>query len=112
MQKLIMIPYRVDGQKKYFRPTQAIAAHWEDPHWEDVVTYLGISQAVIVDAKRQLSDTDSVREALREWITSDVDATWSKLINAMKTVPGLVVSAKEFRTALLHIADDNSDDDD
>ena len=107
MQKLIMIPYRVDGPKKYFRPTQEIA-----PHWEDVVTYLGISQAVIVNAKRQLSDTDSVREALREWITSDVDATWSKLINAMKTVPGLVVSAKEFRTALLHIADDNSDDDD
>ena len=106
MQKLIMIPYRVDGQKKYFRPTQEIA-----PHWEDVVTYLGISQAVIVNAKRQLNDTDSVREALQEWITSDVKASWSKLINAMKTVPGLVVSAKEFRTALLHIADDDSDDD-
>ena len=106
MQKLIMIPYRVDGQKKYYRPTQEMA-----PHWEDVVTYLGISQAVIVSAKRQLNDTDSVREALQEWITSDVKASWSKLINAMKTVPGLVVSAKEFRTALLHIADDDSDDD-
>jgi hypothetical protein len=107
MQKLIMIPYRVDGQKKYFRPTQEIA-----PHWQNVVTSLGISQAVIVNAKRQLNDTDSVREALQEWITSDVDASWSKLTKAMRSVPGLVVSAKNFRTALLHIADDDSDDDD
>ena len=101
-----MISYRVDGLSKQYRPTQEIA-----PHWEDVVTYLDVSQATIVNARGRHSATDSVREALQEWITSNVEASWSKLIRAMKTVSGLKVSAGEFRTALLNIAEDDSDDD-
>ena len=102
-----MITYRDGGKTKRYRPLQEIS-----PHWEDIANYLEVSKGTIANAKRQLDTTGPARVALQEWLGSDVKASWSKLIKAMKTVQALEVSAGDFRTALLNIVEDDEDDDD
>lgn len=107
MRRLIMVTYRDGGKTKRYRPLQEISLNWED-----IANYLEVGKGTIANAKRQLDATGSARVALQAWLGSDVKASWSKLIKAMKTVQALEFSATEFRTALLNIVEDDEDDDD
>ena len=108
MRRLVLIAYRIEGslKKEYYRPLQEMG-----PYWENIANYLELGRGVISNAKQKLSQEDSAREIMEKWLGTDVNASWSKLLRAMKTIPDLTVSAQTFKTALLNMVDDDDGDD-
>ena len=110
MKYFALIKYRENGKKKEYRPVNDISMYWEA-----VAGQLNVNRAKIANAGRKQDAVDSANEVIQFWLESNTDATWSKLINAMRVKEQLKRSAKEFKTALLNMInsdDEESDDDD
>lgn len=102
-----MITYRdEEGKTKVYRPLDRIA-----PHWPSIADYLKTDAGVIASCEIPgKKPRDSAREVMTAWLGSDVKASWSKLMKAMKTVAELTVPAAELHYALLNIVVDSDED--
>lgn len=69
---------------------------------EAVALQLGIKRSKIKNTVKP-TPVDHAAAILGFWLDSDTNATWAKLIAAMKTKEDLAVAAKELETALLNM---------
>ena len=101
--------YYFDGSKKEYRPIEDISMHWQA-----VAAQLKIPSPKIHNAKKHQDATASASEVLQFWLGANSDATWLKLIKAMKAKEELKLAAKTFKKALINMveSDDEESDDD
>ena len=97
---MINIEYLKDSKKTNFRLLD------ETSHlWKMVAKFLGINHAKCYNFERG-NPGDLVAQAdamLTSWASSDIEATWAKLIKALRDAnQELQVAASEFEYALIH----------
>ena len=100
--KLIgLFKYQSGDEVLKYRPIDIIA-----PDWEAIARELKVKRATIVNAKKKLSDSDAANEVLGYWLGADTEATWAKLIEAIKVKEELTSDAEELKSALLNMVSD------
>ena len=100
MKFICRVQYRKEGKTKSLQLVFTVASEWED-----VARQLNFDEAKITTFRKAhpTNPKESAKAMLSSWTMSDVDATWAKLIQALKGASDdLVVQAKEFEYALIN----------
>lgn len=93
------IKYRSESGEKEYRAIDDIATELEA-----VALQLGIKQTKIKNIATAKPDpVKCASEVLGLWLNSDTEATWARLIAAMRTTENLNFAAKKLETALLNM---------
>ena len=74
--------------------------------WEAIARHLNINRARIATARHRHSSSDAASDVLNYWLGADTEATWAKLIEAIKVKEDLTSDAEELTTALLNIVNE------
>ena len=100
MGALLLIEFTNDkSQRAEFRTTLEIVLLWDN-----VATHLGIGNIIGNIRGNPMNVTNpekAAQEMLKHWLQVDVDASWEKLITAMKKAT-LVNPAKDLEYAITH----------
>jgi hypothetical protein len=101
--KLIgLIKYWSGSKVKKYRPIDIISVEWEA-----IARELEVSKAKIANAKKKHNDSDAASEVLSYWLGSGTEATWARLIDAIKVKEELTSDAEDLETALLNMVNDD-----
>ena len=93
-----MIKYRSGSRVLSYRPIDTISIEWEA-----IARHLNVSRATIANARHRVNSSDAASEVLNYWLGADTEATWGKLIDAIKVREELTSDAEELKTALLNM---------
>ena len=100
MKLICMIRYKKDGKTESIRLIDSITSEWKG-----VARQLNFDEAKIITYQQAHpgEPKESADAMLSSWIRSDANATWAKLIQAVKDASEcLVVQTKKFEYALLN----------
>ena len=75
--------------------------------WAAIATELSVKRPIIVNAHEKRDNNAAAYEVLTYWLGSDTEATWARLIDAIKVKEELTVDAEELETALLNMISDD-----
>ena len=97
--KLIgLIKYRIGAETKQCRPIDIISIEWEG-----IARALEVKEAEIASARNRPNNRGAANDIVIFWPGADTEATWAKLIDAIKVITSLTTSAEELETALLNM---------
>ena len=98
--KLSLIKYNDRTGEKQLRIKRQVT-----PCWRDLAAHLGFCSASIEVFAQSQTSADSVDGMFTEWLRTDTNCTWRKLIMKMNDA-SLTVAANDLKHALCHIIND------
>ena len=98
-----IIRYKRNSEIQEYRAIDEIATEWQAIGRE-----LGLKGSKIknINGSHRGDDSAAASDMLSFWIGSDLEASWARLIKAMKVKEALNTEAADFEYALLHRVED------